>query len=334
MQITHRRIALYIDLVACFVFIPLVIMVLPMQKWITHSIPSVLSLVAYVYIIYFAYRMIHLPQLVLRKKYVLALLAVIFLVSATVIHTCIPFDLNTDHLTERQIANREGYRRQVIWFLFLIISGFSLCIDLATELFKQIMLKQEIELCKDRAELMLYKSQINPHFLFNTLNTLYALVISGSDKTESAFVKFSDMLRYTYSQAGDATIPIGTEIEYISQYVDLQQLRLNRHTRVDMTTDIDDDSMQVLPMVLITFIENAFKYGTSSEEDCVIRIVIKLKNGELSLTTENKIMREGGSGVGLDNCRKRLDLVYGGRYSLYIDKDKGIYRSILTINLK
>ena len=118
-----------------------------------------------------------------------------------------------------------------------------------------------IEAEKNRAELALYKAQINPHFLFNTLNALYGLVLTKSDKTESAFIKFSNILKYMYAQTTMETISINNEVEYIRQYVDLQSLRLNKHTQVVFETQIDDEHAKIPPMILITFVENTFKYG-------------------------------------------------------------------------
>ena len=183
----------------------------------------------------------------------------------------------------------------------------------------------------------LHAQQIGQPFLFNTLNTLYALVLSGSEKTESAFVKFSNILRYMYSQTHSETIPVKQEIDYIRQYVDLQSLRLNRHTQVELTVETDNEQTPVPPMILITFVENAFKYGTSSEKDCVIRILIRLYNGQLILETENQIMRtheEGRPAIGIANCRKRLDLLYPDRYKLLSGPEGSLYRTKLTIQLR
>lgn len=162
----------------------------------------------------------------------------------------IPAERITDDV--RQMAARMSLRTQTIWFFFLVVTGFSLAIELTFELFRQILSRQEIEAEKNKAELALYKAQINPHFLFNTLNTLYALVLSGSDKTESAFVKFSDILRYMYSQSGSELIPAERELEYIRQYVDLQKLRLNSHTKVDLNIEITNRQVLIPPMILIT----------------------------------------------------------------------------------
>lgn len=249
------------------------------------------------------------------------------------------FPMPAEHLVEnkRIMTGKMGMRTQTIWFLFLMVTGFSLAIELTFELFRQILSRQEVEAEKNKAELALYKAQINPHFLFNTLNTLYALVLSGSDKTESAFVKFSGILRYMYSQSGSELIPAEREVEYIRQYVDLQQLRLNRHTKIELTLDVTDKQVLIPPMILITFVENAFKYGTSSDTDCTIRIRIRVDENCLQLETENAVMRrreDENKGIGIANCRKRLELLYPGLYDLQTGEVDGKYRTFLNIRLR
>ncbi len=333
----NHRIALYIDLLFCLVIMPLVIMLLPVDRWIVNNMAFLVTLVAYVYVLYFVYRRACLPKLFMQKKYlrILLLLAVLIVVTELLTHFPMPAERITDDA--RQMEARIHIRTQTIWFFFLMVTGFSLAIELTFELFRQILSRQEVEAEKDKAELALYKAQINPHFLFNTLNTLYALVLSRSDKTESAFVKFSGILRYMYSQSGSELIPAERELDYIHQYVDLQQLRLNRHTQVELVLDVTDRQVLIPPMILITFVENAFKYGTSSDTDCIIRIHIRVDENNLRLETENAVMRrrEGESqGIGIANCRKRLELLYPGRYDLQTGEADGRYRTFLNIWLR
>ena len=334
----HRRVGLYIDLLSCLVFFPLVITLLPMERWLMHSVSCVVALVVFVYVLYFIYRRVHLPQLFLQGKYAKALLVIGGLLLLTMLLTHVPFQLDVTDATPRQMEFRQALKRQIFWFFFLIVSGFSLSIELAFELFRQMLSKQEVEARKDKAELALYKSQINPHFLFNTLNSLYALVLCRSEHTESAFVKFSNILRYMYSQIGEEKISLEQEFAYISQYVDLQKLRLNRHTEVELKESVDEGETLIPPMILITFVENAFKYGTSSEEDCKIKIAIELKEGILTFETENRIMRHREKNedvaIGLENCRKRLNLMYGDRYELKNYAERGTYYTYLKMDLK
>lgn len=333
----NNRIALYIDLLFCLVIIPLVIMLLPVDRWIVTNTAFLFTLVVYVYALYFVYRCACLPKLFMQKKYLRIVILLVVLVAVTEGLTYFP--MPTERLTDdsRPMEARLHIRTQTIWFFFLMVTGFSLAIELTFELFRQILSRQEIEAEKNKAELALYKAQINPHFLFNTLNTLYALVLSGSDKTESAFVKFSGILRYMYSQSGSELIPAERELDYIRQYVDLQKLRLNRHTQVNLAIDMADKQVLIPPMILITFVENVFKYGTSSDTDCTVYIHICVDEDCLLLETENTVMRrreDGNQGIGIANCRKRLELLYPGRYELRVGESDNQYKTYLTIRLK
>lgn len=332
----RNRITLYIDLLFCLVIIPLAIMLLPVDRWITNNTAFLITLVAYVYILYFVYRLSCIPKLFMQKKYTRIFILLFILASITELLTYFP--MPAEHITDdiRQMTTKMNIRKQTIWFFFLIVTGFSLAIELTFELFRQIISKQEIEAEKNKAELSLYKAQINPHFLFNTLNTLYALVLSGSEKTESAFVKFSGILRYMYSQNESELIPAEDELNYIRQYVDLQKLRLNHHTNVFLSINASSGKILIPPMILITFVENAFKYGTSSDTDCKIDIKIDINKEKLILETENAVMKKPENkqpGIGISNCRKRLDLLYPERYKLENGENNGIYRVKLEIDI-
>lgn len=333
----HRPISLYIDLLFCLVIIPLAIRLLPVDRWIATNTAFLLTLVAYVYALYFVYRRACLPKLFMQRKYlqIVLLLAILTGITELLTYFPMPAERITDNM--RQMEARMHIRTQTIWFFFLMVTGFSLAIELTFELFRQILSRQEVEAEKNKAELALYKAQINPHFLFNTLNTLYALVLSGSDKTESAFIKFSGILRYMYSQSESELIPAEQEADYIRQYVDLQKLRLNHHTKVELTMEISCREVLIPPMILITFVENAFKYGSSSDRDCTIRLFIHMDENHLLFTTENAVMRrreDKEQGIGISNCRKRLDLLYPGKYELVNKETDGIYQVRLDIQIK
>lgn len=331
----HRQITHYIDLLFCIVILPLIIMMLPVDKWIVHQPAFLTVLVSYLYALYFVYRKVKLPQLVMQRKYVKAL--VVFALLLVVTELVSRFPMPDSEGSPVDIRVRNHFRTQTVWFFFLIVTGFSLAIELIYELFRQRLQQQEIETEKNKAMLAAYKSQINPHFLFNTLNALYGLVVSNSSHTEAAFIKFSNILKYMYSQTDVEKIDIDSEISYIRQYVDLQKLRLNHHTKVELECDIDDGSGQVPPMILITFIENVFKYGSSPDEDCTIFICIKESGGVLTMITRNRVMKERSEdamAVGMENCRKRLQLLFPGQYELNTQLLDGVYVVNLTIRLK
>lgn len=323
------------------VILPIVLMLTPVEKWIVHHTAFMLTLITYLYTLYFAYRKINLPSMFLQKKYVKAVMIVITIVIITELISSFPLPDNSENnigeISKISTEAKRHLRTQIVWYFFFIVTGFSLAIELVFELFKQIISKQEIEAEKNKAELALYKSQINPHFLFNTLNAIYGLVVSQSDKTESAFIKFSNIMQYMYSQSTSDTVDIESEIDYISQYVDLQKLRLNHHTKIYLTTQVDDYGMRIPSMILITFIENAFKYGTSPDIDCYIKISITVKDGKLLFETENKVMKrkkDNVNAIGIKNCRKRLELLYPDRFSLSNYEQDGKYYVSLKIRLK
>lgn len=331
------HIPLYVDLLFCLVIMPLAIMLLPVDRWIVHNTAFLVTLILYVYVLYFLYRWVCLPKLFMQKKYLRITWCMLCFVGMTELLTHFPLPPELEADVTRPVEARLHMRTQTIWFFFLVVTGFSLAIELTFELFRQILSRQEVEAEKNKAELALYKAQINPHFLFNTLNTLYALVLSGSDKTESAFVKFSGILRYMYSQSGAELIPAARELEYIRQYVDLQKLRSNGHTHVELEVEVTDGQVLVPSMLLITFIENAFKYGTSSEVDCTVRICVRVDDRQLFFETENKVMRvreDGLEGIGIENCRKRLELLYPGCYELKAGAENGVYCVSLDIRLR
>lgn len=323
------------------VILPIVLMLAPVDKWIVHHTTFMLTLITYLYALYFAYRQINLPSMFLQKKYVKAIVIILSILFITELVSGFPLPENStnkvSNISKAIIEARQHLRTQIVWYFFFIVTGFSLAIELVFELFKQILSKQEIEAEKNKAELALYKSQIDPHFLFNTLNAIYGLVVSQSEKTESAFIKFSNIMQYMYSQSTSDVIDIESEINYIRQYVDLQKLRLNHHTTIEFVTEIDDNSVNIPSMLLITFIENAFKYGTSPDIDCKIRITIILENGNLLFETENRIMKQKKKdipAIGIKNCRKRLELLYPDKFSLKNYEDNGSYFVSLNIMLK
>lgn len=330
-----KNISLYVDLIFCLLILPLVLMVVPVEKWIVNQADFLVILVVFLYFVYFVYRKANIPSLFMRRKYLRIVLILAALVLLTLAVSNIPVhESQTSRLT---YTFRQNLRKQTVWFFFLTVSGFSMAVTLIFELFRQILDKQQIEAEKNKAELALYKSQIDPHFLFNTLNAIYALVVTGSEKAESALVKFSGLLKYVYSYRKADTIDLGTEISYISQYIELQELRLNRHTRVEWTCDVADYSLMVPSMVLITFVENAFKYGVSADEDCCISLLVRSDGSDLHFESENSIMNRTvteSSSVGIENCRRRLELMYQDRFTLDVSEKDGRFRAVLDIMIR
>lgn len=181
-------------------------------------------------------------------------------------------------------------------------------------------LRKTLEHEKLNAELAFLKSQINPHFLFNSLNNIYSLAYQKSDRAPEAILKLSGMMRYMLLESHDHLVALQEEIAYLENYIDLQKLRFNEHTYIQFTIEADREDYRIMPMLLISFLENAFKHGVVTDKDHPVRITIRAANGRLEFVAENRISKlnkDQTKGIGLVNLRRRLDLGYPGRYTLH-----------------
>ncbi len=187
-------------------------------------------------------------------------------------------------------------------------------------------------------ELSYLKAQINPHFLFNTLNSIYSLAIEKSDYTATAVVKLSGMMRYLISESNKHFVSLEKEIGYIGDYIELQQFRLGATVRIQYTMQGKTGGREIAPLILITFVENAFKYGVNPEEYSEIMVAIVIENDVLALRVENNkvtthIPKTTVPGLGIDNTRNRLEMLYPSRHRLLITEDAVKFKVYLEINL-
>ena len=169
------------------------------------------------------------------------------------------------------------------------------------------------------AELAWLKNQINPHFLFNTLNNISSLTHIDADEAQDAVMQLSDLLRYAMYETNKPKVPLEGEVEFMRNYIDLMKLRTNEMTTVGEEIEMEDGSLEVAPLLFISLIENAFKHGLNSNAPAVIKISLVQKGDTLVFTCDNTnnpkpTKDRSGSGIGLENTRRRLDLQYQGRY--------------------
>lgn len=197
---------------------------------------------------------------------------------------------------------------------------------------------RETERQKLNTELSFLKAQINPHFLFNTLNTIYSLAIEQSSKTADAVVKLSSLMRYVMREADTDWVPLAKEFSYVENYVALQQLRLDDTVTVDFSITGKPNGQQIAPLILISFIENAFKYGVNPQEKALVQIQLSIVENRLHLRTFNKKVRvfydeETSSGIGIENTQTRLQLLYPAKHLLTITDVPESFTVDLTIEL-
>ena len=188
------------------------------------------------------------------------------------------------------------------------------------------------------AELAWLKNQINPHFLFNTLNNISSLTQIDPDAAQDAIAQLSDLLRYAMYETNKKTVPISGEVEFMRNYISLMKLRCNEKTEVKTTFDIAQD-VEIAPLLFISLIENAFKHGVSSSRSSMIDIHLEQKDGSIVFACDNTNYPKddadrSGSGIGIENTRRRLDLMYADHYSWQQWLEDDIYHVRVTLNIK
>jgi len=278
-----------------------------------------------------------IPKLLYKKKYGWFALAFIIMILTSsfikmqiigqIMHNPALFDLTDSAKRKERIYDN------VIPHFFLVIAGAA-----SKLLYDHSKMQQRlVEMAREKAEaeLSFLKSQINPHFLFNSLNSVYFLINKENPEARQALHKFSDMLRYQLYEMNGAKIPIEKELNYLRDYVDLQKLRKDENYSVDFTCSPDVKGFSIEPLLLIPFVENAFKHiSHKTNEKNYVKLDMERSNGNFVFTIENSkdIERttEMHGGIGLTNVKRRLELLYPGKHELEISNDSNRYK----VNLK
>ena len=189
-----------------------------------------------------------------------------------------------------------------------------------------------------KTELSFLRSQVSPHFLFNVLNNMVAMARLKSDQLEPSLIRLSGLMRYMLYESDETSVTLHRETEYVNSYIELQKMRYAKSLVIK--TDIDPGDGQLIePMLLIPFIENAFKHGTGNLEDPVIDISLKIYDGLLNFQVKNKFdpkneeIKDPTSGIGLPNVERRLNLLYDQKHILAINKENNWFTVSLQIKL-
>lgn len=198
--------------------------------------------------------------------------------------------------------------------------------------------EKEAQAEKLSAELKFLRSQISPHFIFNVMTNLVSLARQKSDLLEPSLIRLADLLRYMLYETGKDKFPIDAEIEYLKSYISLQQLRFGDDVRVETSWDFDEKNCFIEPMLLVPFVENAFKHGIGMVKDPYIDIRLRARDGQLYFHITNNYDKQNSSkdkssGIGLENIKKRLSLLYAGKYRLEITDRNDIYSVELKLEL-
>jgi two-component system, LytTR family, sensor kinase len=274
------------------------------------------------------------PKFIFKKKYWQYGLAQVTCFTLLIIIASLFFNvfLVPDHFNLRGLL-------LINFFIYLFFCALSLAYQLINEKVKSDRLTSEKENENLKTELSLLRSQVSPHFMFNVLNNMVALARKQSDQLEPSLIKLSSLMRYMLYEADEDKVPLEKEIEYLQSYIDLQQQRFGQKVKVTVTIDAPDTTLDIEPMLLIPFVENAFKHGTGLIEDARIDIDLRAKNNVLQFIVRNKFnassieIKDKTSGIGLTNVKRRLNLLYNKGYSLMITQQDDWFVISLQLNL-
>jgi LytS/YehU family sensor histidine kinase len=219
---------------------------------------------------------------------------------------------------------------------FIALYFIIIFITISHWLFKQIKSIIKLKNEKAKTELLHLKSQVNPHFFFNTLNNLYGLVGSDTKKAQELILKLSDMMRYSIYEGEKEVVTLKAEVDYLKNYIALHKMRYHKQIDVKFEAEIEDD-YKVMPLLFIILLENAFKHGVENlSKDAYVYINIKAKDNKVLFEIENNFdttLTKEDKGIGLKNLKRRLELVYPKKHSLSFSTKENVYKAQLTLQL-
>ncbi len=299
-----------------------------------HMIASIICNNLFLVFFYYLNTLVLIPKLLMKEKWLIYTFTIfIFLILylyvpkyiATLIATpeYRTFSNNSPNRGRPRTGNSS--RRSFVDFfniaIFLLVFTVGTCISVIQRWLQTEETRKETESQKLQTELSFLKSQINPHFFFNTLNNIYSLAVVRSEKTAPAVMKLSSIMRYILTETTQEHVALRNEVDFIKNYIELQQVRLTEKTTVAFSAEGLIDEKLVAPLVFIPFVENAFKYGISTKSDSHIEIRIEALPNSITLfssnfivPTENNMMEN--TGIGINNVKRRLELMYPGKYTL------------------
>lgn len=288
-----------------------------------------------VLIVYFNLRVLF-PLLLEKGKYFLYGIFVLMAIAADSGFYIILFDSWIDHILSGYyfIAYYSFFDIALYFVIYIFITSL---LRLARGWFRL----QEIESEKTLAELKALKSQVNPHFLFNSLNSIYSLSRKNSPQVPGKIIQLSDLMRHIIYESEDEFIPLSKEVEMIRNYIELQNLRTVEKEKISLEVVGDIEEKKIAPLIFLPFVENSFKHGLKSgAENAFVKIKIEVSGKVLNFEIENskgetaKVNDKKYKGIGIENVKKRLELIYPGSYLLKIHDNEKTFRVHLHLQLK
>jgi len=292
-----------------------------------------------------------IPKLLMQEKWFLYITAVIsslvlfLLIPKYIAGIVAPPEIRTfQRPTLPNTSGRtwQGRKRPLVepfnMAIFFMVYTVGTCVAVIQRWLKTEEHRKETESEKLNTELSFLKSQINPHFFFNTLNNIYSLAIVKSEKTAPAVMKLSSIMRYILTETNNNLVPLQNEVDFTKNYIELQQVRLTEKTTVNFDIVGDVDNKNIAPLLFIPFVENAFKYGISTKSSSEINIHIESHDDKIIFTANNYIVPSENNmmentGIGINNVKRRLELMYHNKHQLSNTIKDNIYQVHLEISI-
>lgn len=303
---------------------------------------------AFMLVAFYINFLVIVPRLYFTKKriwffLVLILFAILLLGSSQIIYGLLDIDALRTDVRPGSVRPDPGgifnLHPRIIdnFFLILLVLGFSTGMGILQRLKQKEIKHKEIEKARLDTELAFLKNQISPHFFFNSLNNIYALIAIDGPQAQQAVEKLSGLMRYLIYESDTKMISLQREFEFTQNYIDLMQQRLTSKVKLDVNIMSDVPDVKIPPLIFIPFIENAFKHGVSYREESHITIRLKTEKDSIVFECRNSIAQQTErdsipeGGVGIRNIRKRLDLIYGEAAELNIKTESSTYSVLLLL---
>lgn len=276
-----------------------------------------------------------IPKLYFNKKYLLYI-AIVLVLFALVAYGRPFVLLLQSHLSKFPSPPSEPVKAPppevpdiVSIFLYIMTITLGMALKVTQQWRNSLQQIARAEADTAKAELSFLKAQINPHFLFNTLNNIYSLAVTKNDKTADSIMKLSNIMRYITDDVSQHYVPLQLEVDCINDFIELQRLRLSKKVVVDFSVKGKLENKTIVPLLLITFVENVFKYGISNHENATITIQIVANERSITFYCYNKIFKPAGTsqrtGIGIANAQKRLEHLYPNKHLLNITNENGFF---------
>jgi two-component system LytT family sensor kinase len=276
-----------------------------------------------------------IPKFFYRKRNLLYVLSIVL---SFVVYLSLTWFVNVNFIhTDASFKFR--WHLMFATFVFLFILACSIAYTTIRDKMIADSLIKERENENLKTELSLLRSQVSPHFMFNVLNNMVALARKKSDLLEPSLIKLSSLMRYMLYETGEEKVSLEKEMEYLQSYIDLQQQRFGKKVTIEVSITPPDRFYEIEPMLLIPFVENAFKHGTGMIQDAKIAIELHAQKNVLNFSVSNEYTKDSieikdkSSGIGLPNVQRRLELLYANKHDLLINKNGHTFTVSLQIQL-